>query len=663
MSAPADDAPPQWPLPWQKAPAPAEPPTAAGPAVGQSSWNINIIGQPTEVGGRTFPPNLDKVEADLAAERGYPFTRAFREAGVRESYIAAFAVGLPGLWRRKRALRAARDRAPAAKGVDVYGLGSEQYAGLPDSVLNLLLQTLGYERLFEDEAFEDPDYGEFSPFRIRAYPMDLAALTTASARAPDLGERSLSLAQLDRPSKALAYELLMAAARAWALAEFETDVAERGRTYELLANAEAVRAPLIRLARSVGFDLRWPAAAQSPETVREGLVDAAMQLLAYARWRVYVADRPAAPADGGEAQSDAELRPETVAVAELDRRLAWSEMERVAYATGRFDALYAVLSEMDLRYEAPAGVADQYVGYIKSLLTMPARLVTRAQFVEVNGPPGVGKTELAGYLSRCLGALGIYERPRMTPAGRSDLVANFEGQTTLRTRAFLLRDGFEGVVFLDEAYQLVTDGRDRFGREALEALFAYSNAYPETMFILAGYPRELARLYAEQPGLRRRVATTISIEGYTAQQLKRIAVAYLVDMSRQQEDGVPALPLVPAKSMTALNSWIDFAVSRPVLEQTEARVRSIVAGLDPEPTPREVGALLRNALPLGNYVGDLVRVLERSVDLTRNLLVMRGLDARRAGLQSKTVVQAVEAMTAEKRRQFKSARQALKQKE
>jgi len=50
--------------------------------------------------------------------------------------------------------------------------------------------------------------------------------------------------------------------------------------------------------------------------------------------------------------------------------------------------------------------------------------------------------------------------------GRSDLVAGYMGKSALKTRTVLERS-LDNVLFIDEAYQLVTDERDSFGFEAL----------------------------------------------------------------------------------------------------------------------------------------------------------------------------------------------------
>ena len=56
---------------------------------------------------------------------------------------------------------------------------------------------------------------------------------------------------------------------------------------------------------------------------------------------------------------------------------------------------------------------------------------------------------------------------------------------------------------MDEAYALVSDGRDSFGKEALDTLMKLTEDHRDDLIvILAGYPGEMRRLLATNPGER-----------------------------------------------------------------------------------------------------------------------------------------------------------------
>ena len=70
-----------------------------------------------------------------------------------------------------------------------------------------------------------------------------------------------------------------------------------------------------------------------------------------------------------------------------------------------------------------------------------------------------------------------------------------------------------GVLIVDEAYAIVSDERDQFGKEALDTLIKLTEDHRDDLVvILAGYHREMRRLLASNPGLRSRFATTITFE-------------------------------------------------------------------------------------------------------------------------------------------------------
>jgi hypothetical protein len=139
------------------------------------------------------------------------------------------------------------------------------------------------------------------------------------------------------------------------------------------------------------------------------------------------------------------------------------------------------------------------------------------------GNPGTGKTSVARILGEVFGALGIVAQGHLIEADRSDLVAGYAGQTAERTNKTVDR-ALGGVLFIDEAYSLVSDqGEDAFGHEALQVLLKrMEDDRDRLVVVLAGYPEEMERLIAANPGLASRFQRTFIFPDYTVVELCRI---------------------------------------------------------------------------------------------------------------------------------------------
>jgi|GEM_PF-563827 len=138
------------------------------------------------------------------------------------------------------------------------------------------------------------------------------------------------------------------------------------------------------------------------------------------------------------------------------------------------------------------------------------------------GNPGTGKTTVARKMGEMFRALGLLTKGHLTETGRSDLVAGYQGQTALKTRKVLERS-LDGVLFIDEAYQLVENDRDSFGKEALETLVAFMENHRDRLCIIAaGYPEPMRRFVHQNPGLPSRFTAEIPFENYDAHEMLEI---------------------------------------------------------------------------------------------------------------------------------------------
>lgn len=159
------------------------------------------------------------------------------------------------------------------------------------------------------------------------------------------------------------------------------------------------------------------------------------------------------------------------------------------------------------------------------------------------GNPGTGKTTVARIMGEIFLSLGILKKGHLIEAGRSDLVAGFTGQTALKTRE-VLEKSLDGVLFIDEAYQLLQSDRDEFGKEAVETLLAYMENYRDRLcIIVAGYPVPMHHFVNSNPGLPSRFPITIDFENYTADEMLQIFRFMITENKITLGEGVEELLL------------------------------------------------------------------------------------------------------------------------
>lgn len=146
------------------------------------------------------------------------------------------------------------------------------------------------------------------------------------------------------------------------------------------------------------------------------------------------------------------------------------------------------------------------------------------------GPPGVGKTVVARAIGDIYRSLGVLRKGHLIEADRSQLVASYVGQTAPKTLD-VCRTALDGILFIDEAYSLsAAEWKGDFGREAIEALLKYMEDHRDRLIVIvAGYPAEMHRFVASNPGLASRFTKTIDFPPYNIIELSEIFRAMAVE--------------------------------------------------------------------------------------------------------------------------------------
>ena len=138
------------------------------------------------------------------------------------------------------------------------------------------------------------------------------------------------------------------------------------------------------------------------------------------------------------------------------------------------------------------------------------------------GNPGTGKTTVARIVAGIYKDLGILKKGHLVETDRSGLVAEYVGQTAVKTNK-IIDTALDGVLFIDEAYSLVDGGNGDFGKEAISTLVKrMEDDRDRLVVILAGYVDEMEKFIESNPGLRSRFNRYIHFDDYTANELIQI---------------------------------------------------------------------------------------------------------------------------------------------
>lgn len=138
------------------------------------------------------------------------------------------------------------------------------------------------------------------------------------------------------------------------------------------------------------------------------------------------------------------------------------------------------------------------------------------------GNPGTGKTTVARILATIYKELGLLKRGHLVETDRSGLVAEYVGQTAVKTNK-IVDSALDGVLFIDEAYSLVSGSANDYGKEAIATLLKrMEDERGRLVVILAGYTEEMKTFIESNPGLQSRFNRYIKFEDYSGDELMKI---------------------------------------------------------------------------------------------------------------------------------------------
>ncbi len=140
------------------------------------------------------------------------------------------------------------------------------------------------------------------------------------------------------------------------------------------------------------------------------------------------------------------------------------------------------------------------------------------------GNPGTGKTTVARILARIYKDLGIVKKGHLVETDRSGLIAEYVGQTAMKTNA-VVDSALNGILFIDEAYALLDKkgGGGGYGDEAIATLLKRMEDNRDNLVVIvAGYTNEMKDFIDSNPGLQSRFTRYINFPDYSSDDLFEI---------------------------------------------------------------------------------------------------------------------------------------------
>ena len=165
---------------------------------------------------------------------------------------------------------------------------------------------------------------------------------------------------------------------------------------------------------------------------------------------------------------------------------------------------------------------EAYVKFVKEAEKSGIKVPNQNMHMIFTGNPGTGKTTIARIMVKILYNAGIIQENKLIEVERKDLIGQYVGQTAPKTYE-VIEKAMGGVLFIDEAYSLASEGKNDFGAEAVATLIkAMEDHKGEFVVIFAGYKKEMGEFLNINSGIASRIGYIFDFADYTREELAEI---------------------------------------------------------------------------------------------------------------------------------------------
>ena len=160
------------------------------------------------------------------------------------------------------------------------------------------------------------------------------------------------------------------------------------------------------------------------------------------------------------------------------------------------------------------------------------------------GNPGTGKTTVEKLIGKILSSIHVFNTSApFVETSREKLVGKFVGQTEEKVLD-TVNNALGGVLFIDEAYSLISDDSRDYGAKVIDVLVNQMDIHKHDLCVIfAGYKEEMLEFLAMNPGLESRVPFKIEFEDYNEYELLDILKNFIKGSKLNLEDGLEELLL------------------------------------------------------------------------------------------------------------------------